>query len=168
MANDPPGYLRVLFEHYDNWSRQLAERWSENTQNAANGTLDPKKVLGDAVYLANQGIMGLWAPLLVGKFGGYPRVDVILHVGDQPQAESIPFIGDSTKTLTVSALSQVGGGKTIASGPNGVSVAFIDGDTRLEVTVDLAGVNEAANESYEGTVMLDGEIVAIARAEITP
>lgn len=166
MANDPTGYLRVLFEHYDNWSRELAERWSENSHNAANGTLDPKKVLTDAVYLTNQGIKGLWAPLLVGQFAGYPRIDVILGMGDPPKTASIPFKGDSSKTLTVTPLKKVGGAKTIPSGD--VTVAFGPGDATLEATVSLANVNEAANESYEGTIMLDGEIVAVLRAEITP
>lgn len=166
MASGPPGYLRVLFEHYDNWSRELAERWSQNTQNAANGTLDPKKVLTDAVYLTNEGIMGLWAPLLVGTSGGYPRIDVILAKSGPPQTESIPFAGDSTKTLSWTDLKKVGGAKTIPQAD--ITVAFGAGDTTLDATVSLATVNEQVGEAYEGTIMLDGEIVAILRAEITP
>lgn len=165
MANPPPGYLRVLFEHYDHWSRELSERWSKNAQNAANGTLDPKKLLTDTLYLTNEGIKGLWAPLLVGKYG-YPGVVVILAQGGPPQTGSIPFAGDSTKVLSVSQLKKVGGVKVIPTGD--INVAFGAGNTTLDATVSLATVNEAAGETYEGTIMLDGDIVAILRAEITP
>lgn len=169
MADGPPGYLKTVFEHYDNLSRTAFLRWKDSVREIREGTYEVKTLAKDTLYFWTEGALGLVAPLLVGSPFAAPIVTVEITVGAADAQGGLPMMLPSGGTLAVTALKEAAGVHQIPA--SAATADFADGNTRL--VVKLAGLDTVPHvpvfgERYSGQVTVDGNLLAMVSAPVVP
>jgi hypothetical protein len=161
MANQP-GYLRSVFEYYDNLSSDAIKLMMK----AMNGSTPSSELSSKAVSLWMRGAMGPWAPWLVGNPFAVPKVHVAIKKGETKATGSIPWTGDSSIALTPERLIHESGSPSIAAAK--VKPRFsLTGDA-LIVDLENLAATYVPGDKFEGALKAGNTIIAIIWVTVKP
>ncbi len=169
MSNHP-SYLKSLFEYYSNLSNDAVDLVGKLAQGTQGDATKISELNAEAISLWTRGLLGPWAPLLVGNPWAVPKIQFNLEAGETSGTKTYNWMGPTGITLDWSSLKRVAGSaapSTLAKSKLTVSFANTGG-----LTIQLTGLPSSltVDNVYESIVTNEstGSQVAIVVLVIVP
>ncbi len=165
-----PSYLKSVFEYYSNLSNDAVELVGKLAYPSSDPASKPEALRGEVLSLWTRGLLGPWAPLLIGGPWSLPKLGVKIPVGQTSADVAFVWPGDTSIGLDWTALDLVGNAAGNGIAKNKVKVSFVDGSSSLRIELSNLSANLPIHSRYEGIVWntATAETIAMIVARVVP